>query len=117
MRSIENNFDYNLSEKKTNFIKIKNTSDYFFNVNRETFDLIYIDGNHNYTNVYSDALNSWKILNINGILIFDDYYYHYPENIYGYVGFAINNFLKIIKNNYKILLITKNHIFIKKINN
>ena len=46
----------------------------------------------------------------------NDYFYHYPENPRGYVGYAINNFLNTIKKEYKILLVTKNQIFIKKIN-
>ena len=117
MLSIEKNFDQNLSEKNLNFKKIKKTSDDFFSDNDEVFDVIYIDGSHNYLNVFSDANNSWKILNKNGILIFDDYFYHYPENPRGYVGFAINNFLNTIKREYKILLVTKNQIFIKKIVN
>lgn len=114
MRKIEKNFDYNLSEFSYNFKKIKKTSDIFFLENKELFDVIYIDGDHTYTRVLSDAINSWKILSKNGILIFDDYFYHYPDDPKAYVGFAINDFLKEIKSQYKILLVSKNQIFIKK---
>lgn len=114
MKLIEKNFENNLSGVNSKFKKIKKTSDEFFLDNNELFDVIYIDGSHNYSNVFSDANNSWKILNKNGILIFDDYFYHYPENPKGYVGYAINNFLNTIKKEYKILLVTKNQIFIKK---
>ena len=37
------------------------------------FDLIYIDGDHRATYVYIDAINSFKLLSPNGIMIFDDY--------------------------------------------
>ena len=115
MSIVEKNFDRNLSDISSKIKKIKKKSDDFFYENNENFDVIYIDGSHIYSNVFSDAVNSWKILNKNGILIFDDYFYHYPENPKGYVGFAINNFLNKIKKEYKILLVTKNQIFIKKI--
>ncbi|MDH5379453.1 MAG: class I SAM-dependent methyltransferase [Cyclobacteriaceae bacterium] len=36
------------------------------------FDLIYIDGSHLFENVFIDAYYSFQLLNINGILIFDD---------------------------------------------
>lgn len=117
MSLIEKNFDQNLSKLDLNFKKIKKTSDDFFLDNNKIFDVIYIDGSHNYSNVFSDANNSWKILNKNGILIFDDYFFHYPENPKGYVGFAINKFLSSIKKKYKILLVTKSQIFIKKMVN
>ena len=45
----------------------------FFLLNKKTFDVIYIDGHHLAEQVYKDAVNSWKFLNTNGLLIFDDY--------------------------------------------
>ncbi len=40
-----------------------------------SFDLIYVDGNHTYEAVLSDALKSWPLLKIDGIMVFDDYYW------------------------------------------
>ena len=114
MKRIERNFDYNLAEFNNDYKKIKQKSENFFLINKEIFDVIYIDGNHTYPSVLSDAINAWKILNKNGILIFDDYFYYYPQKPLGYVGFAINSFLKKIKKEYEILLLSKNQIFIKK---
>ena len=109
MHLIEHNFDYNLSEFNSNYKKIKKKSENFFIENKEIFDVIYIDGNHSYSSVLSDALNSWKILSKNGILIFDDYFFYYPHNPRGYVGFAINNFLKKIKNNIRVINLLNIH--------
>jgi len=39
----------------------------------EKFDLIYIDGDHRASAVYLDAVNSFKLLTNNGVIIFDDY--------------------------------------------
>ena len=37
------------------------------------FDLIYIDGSHERDDVLMDSILSWRLLNENGILIWDDY--------------------------------------------
>jgi len=42
-------------------------------VNYHTFDFIYIDGDHNAKGVLEDLVLSWRILNNNGFLLFDDY--------------------------------------------
>ena len=36
------------------------------------FDFIYIDGSHNGEDILSDAIESYKLLNMGGIMIFDD---------------------------------------------
>jgi len=40
---------------------------------KQTFDVIFIDGNHAYEYVLGDALNSWRVLSPGGFLIFHDY--------------------------------------------
>lgn len=47
-------------------------SDDFFSENTETFDLIYIDGDHRSNQVRKDLKNSLQILNPNGIIIMHD---------------------------------------------
>ena len=49
------------------------SSNIFFKINKEFFDIIYIDGAHDYESVLSDANNSIKILRKNGIIFFDDF--------------------------------------------
>ncbi len=39
----------------------------------ESFDIVYIDGSHNESDVLEDAVLSWRLLKEDGILIFDDY--------------------------------------------
>lgn len=39
----------------------------------ESVDIIYIDGAHDMRTVLIDAINSWYLLKVGGILIFDDY--------------------------------------------
>jgi hypothetical protein len=48
------------------------TSDDFFAQNKETFDVIFIDGLHWSEQVYKDIINSLKILNEGGFIICHD---------------------------------------------
>jgi hypothetical protein len=50
------------------------TSDQFFEANNNrTFDVIFIDGLHEYSQVRKDALNSLEALNFNGWIAFHDF--------------------------------------------
>lgn len=51
---------------------IKMYSDDFFNLNKEKFDLIFIDGDHSCKQVLKDVENSIKFLNENGIILMHD---------------------------------------------
>jgi predicted O-methyltransferase YrrM len=112
---VEKYFNYNLFEFRKRFNKFKMNSKKFFSINKRKFDVIYIDGYHDYKTTLHDAINSWKALNINGILIFDDFFWDYYENKKNSSGFAINTFFKKFSN-FKIIKINK-QVVIKKINN
>ena len=110
--NVEKNFDYNIL-KSTNIKKIKKTSDNFFLNNSHNFDVIYIDGYHKCNQVFKDCVNSWKILNVHGILVCDDYIWDHYNELEKNPCFAINQFLNSI-NNFKVLQVSKSEIFIKK---
>lgn len=69
---------------------------------KEMFDLIYVDGSHEYKDVLEDCLNSWKMLNPNGLLILDDYKMNprYAEDKIGPKP-AIDEFLQFLEQNEK----------------
>lgn len=48
------------------------TSDEFFAINNETFDVIFIDGLHYYTQVKKDYKNAIRCLNDGGFIVFHD---------------------------------------------
>jgi SAM-dependent methyltransferase len=48
------------------------TSDEFFTLNSDTFDVVFIDGLHHYEQVTRDVNNAIKVLNPNGIIIIHD---------------------------------------------
>ena len=51
----------------------KMTSDNFFAQNDKFFDLIFIDGLHEYDQCKNDLINSLKFLNPNGLIVFHDF--------------------------------------------
>jgi|TARA_B110001452_G_scaffold110907_1_gene91993 predicted O-methyltransferase YrrM len=110
------NFKYNLEKFTKRFSFFKTTSDIYFDNNNEKFDLIYIDGAHESPQVYKDICNSWRVLNKNGIIVCDDYFYgdinsNQDENLPAY---AINKFISQNKKNIKIICVNNNQIFFKK---
>ena len=51
---------------------LKMTSDDFFLNNKENFDIIFIDGLHEYSQVMRDIENSLKFINQNGVILLHD---------------------------------------------
>lgn len=63
-----------IDELKNNTVEIlKMNSDNAFKKNKIKFDLIYIDGNHLYSFVLKDILNSINCINNGGIIVCDDF--------------------------------------------
>ena len=75
------------------------------------FDFIYIDGNHEPEYVLEDAVLSFRKLKINGIMIFDDYFY----NGLNTTKKGIDAFLSAYSNRYHFIGSQDHQIFIKKI--
>ena len=113
-KNVEKKFDLNLNNYY--FEKIKNTSDVAFKKleKKSNFDYIYIDGSHNGLDIYNDAIASFNLLNIGGLIIFDDI-----TNIYNEIEIqpheAFENFYNLYKKKIKILYL-KNIAIIKKTN-
>ena len=110
---IEKNFDKN-SKDYLNISKIKKYSDDFFLSNDLLFDVIYVDGHHLAEQVYKDAVNSWKVLNSEGLIIFDDYIWNNYNDVTKNPCYAINKFIKERQDNLDIIEVTNSQIFIKK---
>jgi predicted O-methyltransferase YrrM len=101
---VESNFDKNISKIKFNkIIKIKSESEVFFKNNKEKFSIIYLDGNHFFQNVINDIEQSWRILEVDGLLILDDYMWTYYNEPKQNPAYAINIFLNKYYKSLKIL--------------
>lgn len=103
--NIESSFDQNVSQYKSRLSKYKGTSISFFSIfpSPNKFDLIYIDGSHHCDDVLIDALRSFTLLNVGGIIIFDDYFFQYYSNSHDDTAPGINAFLRIKSGRYKII--------------
>jgi len=111
-------FDNNLSIYNERFKKYKGTSLSYFNSfpKQNCFDLIYIDGSHHSDDVVLDAMKGFEMLSINGIMIFDDYFWSYYSNPSENPAGAINAFLTLKKHQLEILSINYQLIIRKKSN-
>jgi len=112
---VEKVFDENFKNFK-NLEKIKSDSIIALRKlkdNDREFDYIYIDGLHEGTHVLMDAIQSFKLLKLNGIIIFDDFMQYDKSLLYkSYEG--IYCFLKLLKKQIKILYF-QNILVVKKI--
>ena len=71
-------FDLNMSEVAADKLtKLSGRSASVLRLLKDSFDLVYIDGDHHATSVLSDAVLCWPLLNQRGVMIFDDY--SHPE--------------------------------------
>jgi predicted O-methyltransferase YrrM len=111
-RETEKNFLYNINEFK-NVHQIKSSSNIFFLNNKEFYDCIYIDGDHNAEQVFLDCQNAWSILSKGGYLICDDYTWKFYKENNKNPCYGINKFLNTISN-FRCHLVSNSQIFIKK---
>ena len=80
------------------------------------FDIIFIDACHDSRCVMTDAMLSWKVLKLNGYLVFDDYGWNLLRDKPDYVRpkMSIDCFLNLFRDDIKI--IHKGYkVFLKKI--
>lgn len=85
----------------------------------EYFDLIYIDGSHQAPDVLSDAVQGFKLLKIEGVMIFDDYLWQ--ERLTGGVDLvrcpkpAIDAFVNIFCRKVRVLNVPLAQFCVQKI--
>ena len=109
---LEQSFDFNMNEFTGKFEKIKSKSENFFTSNQNMFDFIYIDGSHEYFDVYNDAIYSFKFCKKGGYLVFDDYFWTFYENDKNPL-LAINKFYSEKKRSLQLLFLGQQIIFKK----
>ena len=96
-------FEKNINKINSKKINIFATTSHKFLVNnKKKYDLIFVDGAHGYLDVIVDLFYSYQSLNINGILLMDDYDWKEKSKDRS-VRLAINNFLDIVENTYNTI--------------
>ena len=69
-----------------------------------TFDFIYIDGDHTARAVLTDACMAWPMLKKGGIMLFDDYHWGPPEfNEYQKPKRGVDAFSHVFGNQFKVV--------------
>lgn len=95
---------------------MKTTSDLFFANNREKFNFIYIDGNHEVIQLLKDGLNAFECLEIGGMLAFDDYLGATNKPPHEQPKFALDVYLSIL--NGKVEVVINNYqLWVRKVSN
>lgn len=79
-----------------------------------SYDLVYIDGDHQASHVELDARLCWDLVKVDGIVIFDDYEWQDANNPEEYTKIGIDAFLDDVEGQFEILH-QGYHLIIKKI--
>ena len=96
-------FMHNISKFKDKVIIKKNKSQIILKQLIETYDFIYIDGDHKASSVLEDAVLSFSLLKSGGIMIFDDYLWFAMKKYIDNPKSAIDAFLEIYSDKINIL--------------
>lgn len=120
---IYNRFLNNIEYNKDRIIIKRGLSQDILPTLNDKYDFILIDGDHSEKAVWNDAVHSFKLLKINGIIIFDDYKWraggeYGPNGPWGPKSpkNAVDRFLREYDNKIKVLgLDIFNQVIIKKI--
>jgi predicted O-methyltransferase YrrM len=69
-----------------------------------TYDFVYVDGSHSTADVLEDAVLSFGLMKLGGVMAFDDYLWDDPEhNQRGTPRLAINAFLAVYNRDLEVL--------------
>lgn len=83
-------------------IRCGKSLDSLLKMQKEKYDFIYIDGSHEQTDLLTDIMLSFRILNSHGIMVMDDYFYK-AQGMEESPDVAIDAFLNVYKNKYKLI--------------
>jgi predicted O-methyltransferase YrrM len=102
----QRDFDYNIaqtqsSEKVTKLIG--SSHEILQTLDRQSYDAIYIDGNHAASHVRQDALLCWDLLKYEGLAIFDDYELTYRNHPEDNPQVGIDAFLESVKDEIEVI--------------
>ncbi|MGK7909885.1 MAG: class I SAM-dependent methyltransferase [Synechococcus sp.] len=107
LKSVESRFDFNItttgSRNKVNRI-VGSSQEVLRTLPLNTYDFLYIDGSHVAPDVLEDAILGWRLVKVNGLIIFDDYHWpQFKDNPTLHPKLAIDAFLTVFKDKTKII--------------
>jgi len=92
------------------------SQDLLVNLNSEYYDVAYIDGCHKPTSALQDAILSWRLVKVGGLMIFDDYEFTFPDSPEQDTKIGIDVFLEMFGSQLEV--VHKGYqLIVKKIGN
>ena len=75
--------------------------------NEPPFDLIYVDGSHQASDVLTDSIMAFQLLRVGGVMMFDDYLWHMePEGEQDTLKMpkaAIDSFINLFQRKLRVI--------------
>lgn len=110
---VERTYDSRIAFRP-NVVKYKmDSKEYLRSVDEPVFDFIYIDGDHTAEGVLQDAVLSWRLLKVGGIMAFDDYLWEDPRGIEFQPGWSIDTFVGAVKDESEVL-VSNSQVWLRK---
>ncbi|MEG4490213.1 tetratricopeptide repeat protein [Microcoleus sp. D3_18_C4] len=92
------------------------SQDLLVNLTSEYYDVAYIDGCHKPTSALQDAILSWRLVKVGGLMIFDDYEFTFPDSPEQDTKIGIDVFLEMFGSQLEV--VHKGYqLIVKKIGN
>ncbi|MEG3953923.1 tetratricopeptide repeat protein [Microcoleus sp. herbarium2] len=92
------------------------SQDLLVDLTSEYYDVAYIDGCHKPTSALQDAILSWRLVKVGGLMIFDDYEFTFPDSPEQDTKIGIDVFLEMFGSQLKV--VHKGYqLIVKKIGN
>jgi tetratricopeptide (TPR) repeat protein len=92
------------------------SQDLLVDLNSEYYDVAYIDGCHKPTSALQDAILSWRLVKVGGLMIFDDYEFTFPDSPEQDTKIGIDVFLEMFGSQLEV--VHKGYqLIVKKIGN
>jgi predicted O-methyltransferase YrrM len=117
LSNLEAVFDQNIAECGERIVKQKGLSAAVLGrlqVEQRSYDFCFIDAGHFHDDVYVDSALAWELLNVGGILVWDDYFWDGYQSYFKNVRAAVDRFLDVHTGEYKVLF-SGEQVAVKKI--
>ncbi|MEZ2280543.1 MAG: tetratricopeptide repeat protein [Microcoleus sp.] len=79
------------------------SQDLLVNLTSESYDIAYVDGCHKPTSALQDAILSWRLVKVGGLMIFDDYEFTFPDSPEQDTKIGIDVFLEMFGSQLEVV--------------
>ncbi len=79
------------------------SQDLLVNLISEYYDIAYVDGCHKPTSALQDAILSWRLVKVGGLMIFDDYEFTFPDSPEQDTKIGIDVFLEMFGSQLEVV--------------